>query len=219
MYPAVILHAVPLVSSSPSSVSLTTNVGISLGSSRPTDTPPLTSAKSRTSLPSKFSTSPTARSPLNEMAARASKVRSIPGQIQRQALATSSMKPIDHSPGIRALAKRLSLTSSQGVGVRCVLSWERTLLKAHLHEGVQDFNGEMFVTPLTSGMAGGGLVPDGECVRELSRVREGLGHLAQTGRGAGAASLMSPRQGETSQCREIGTGLEGWPQGVGRHIC
>ncbi|KAI9176267.1 hypothetical protein LWI28_000576 [Acer negundo] len=48
MYPSVILPAVPLVSSSPSSVSLTANVGISLGSSRPTDTPPLTPAKSRT---------------------------------------------------------------------------------------------------------------------------------------------------------------------------
>jgi len=44
-----------------------------------------------------------------------------------------------------------------------VLSWEETLLKAHLHEGVQDFNGGKFVTPLTLGMAGGGLVPEGEC--------------------------------------------------------
>ncbi|KAI9177487.1 hypothetical protein LWI28_015806 [Acer negundo] len=97
MYPAVILPTAPLVSSSPSSISLTANVGISLRSSRPTDTTHLTPAKSRTSLPAKLFTLPMARSPLSEMAARASRVRSIPGQIQRQAPATSSMKPVDHS--------------------------------------------------------------------------------------------------------------------------
>ncbi|KAI9153251.1 hypothetical protein LWI28_008432 [Acer negundo] len=68
MYPAVILPVAPLVSSSPSSVSSTTKVGISLGSSWPTDTPHLTPAMSQTSLPAKLSTPPTARSPLSEMA-------------------------------------------------------------------------------------------------------------------------------------------------------
>ncbi|KAI9168723.1 hypothetical protein LWI28_001067 [Acer negundo] len=97
MYPTVILPAAPLVSSSPSSVSLIANVGISLRSSRPTDTPPLTSTKSQTSLPVKLSTPPTARSSLSEIAARASRVRNIPGQIQRQASATFSMKPDDLS--------------------------------------------------------------------------------------------------------------------------
>ncbi|KAK4850263.1 hypothetical protein QYF36_005245 [Acer negundo] len=73
MYPAVILPTAPFVSSSPSSVSPTTNVGISLRSSWPTDTPPLTPAKSRTSPPAKHSTPPTARSPLRKIAARASR--------------------------------------------------------------------------------------------------------------------------------------------------
>ncbi|KAI9192677.1 hypothetical protein LWI28_026458 [Acer negundo] len=83
MYPAVILPVAPLVSLSPSSVSPTANVGISLRSSRLTHNPPLTPAKSRTSLPAKLSTPPMARSSLSEMVARASRVRSIPGQIQR----------------------------------------------------------------------------------------------------------------------------------------
>ncbi|KAI9192571.1 hypothetical protein LWI28_024905 [Acer negundo] len=98
MYPVVILPTAPLVSSSPYFVSLTANVGISLWSSRPTNTPHLTPAKSRTSLPAKLSTLPMTRSPLSKMAARASRVQSIPGQIQRQAPAISSMKPVDHSP-------------------------------------------------------------------------------------------------------------------------
>ncbi|KAI9176359.1 hypothetical protein LWI28_001801 [Acer negundo] len=99
MYPAVILPAAPLVSSSPSSVSPTTNVGISLGSSRPTDTPPLTLAKSQTSLLAKLSTPPTARSPLIKMTVKASRVRSILGQIQRKAPSTYFMKHLNHSPG------------------------------------------------------------------------------------------------------------------------
>ncbi|KAI9153787.1 hypothetical protein LWI28_016552 [Acer negundo] len=81
MYPAILLPAAPLVSSSPSSVSPTANVGLSLECGRPTDTPPLSPAKSRTSLLAKLSTSPTAHSPLSEMDAKASRVRSIPGQI------------------------------------------------------------------------------------------------------------------------------------------
>ncbi|KAI9161097.1 hypothetical protein LWI28_014370 [Acer negundo] len=98
MYPAIILPAAPLVSSSSSSVSPTANVGISLGFSRHIDTPHLTLAKSQTSLPTKLSTLPKASSPLSEMATRASRVRSISRQIQRQAPAISSRKPIDHSP-------------------------------------------------------------------------------------------------------------------------
>ncbi|KAI9192182.1 hypothetical protein LWI28_019304 [Acer negundo] len=103
MYPVVLLRTAPLVSSSPSSVSPTANVGLYLGSSRPTDTPPLTPAKSRTSLLDKLSTPPTVCSSLSEMATRAFMVRSIPGQIQRQSPATSSMKPVDHSPAHQPL--------------------------------------------------------------------------------------------------------------------
>ncbi|KAI9169580.1 hypothetical protein LWI28_014371 [Acer negundo] len=83
MYPSVILPTASLVSSSLSSISPIANVGISLGSNRSTDTPPLTPAKSRISLLAKLSTLPTARSPLSEMAARASRIQSILGQIQR----------------------------------------------------------------------------------------------------------------------------------------
>ncbi|KAK4845973.1 hypothetical protein QYF36_011394 [Acer negundo] len=42
-------------------------------------------------------------------------------------------------------------------------------------------------------MAGGGLVLDEECVRELARVQEGLCHPAQTGRG------LEPAQGRAKQ--------------------
>ncbi|KAI9198509.1 hypothetical protein LWI28_017107 [Acer negundo] len=97
MLPTAILPAESLVSSFPPSASLTGNVSISLRSSRPTDTPHLTQAKSQPSLPATLSTPPMARFPLSEMAARASRVRSIPRQVQRQASATSSMKPVDHS--------------------------------------------------------------------------------------------------------------------------
>ncbi|KAI9169191.1 hypothetical protein LWI28_008640 [Acer negundo] len=108
MYPAVLLPAAPLVSSSPSSVSSTANVGLSLKSIRPTDTPPLTLAKSQISLPAKLSTLPTTHSHLSKMAARASRVRSILGQIQRQAPTTSSMKLVDHSP-VTASSTTLSI--------------------------------------------------------------------------------------------------------------
>ncbi|KAI9174853.1 hypothetical protein LWI28_023672 [Acer negundo] len=98
MYLAILLPAAPLVSLSPSSVSPTANVGLSLRSGRPTDTPFLTLAKFRTSLPVKLSTPPTTCSHLSEMAAKASRVRNIMGQIQMQALTTSSIKPVDQSP-------------------------------------------------------------------------------------------------------------------------
>ncbi|KAI9192480.1 hypothetical protein LWI28_023486 [Acer negundo] len=96
--PAAILLASPHVSSSPPSASPTANVGIPLGSSRPTHTPLLTPAKSQPSIPATLFTPPTARSPLSEMAARASRVRSIPRQVQGQSPVTSSLKPVDHSP-------------------------------------------------------------------------------------------------------------------------
>ncbi|KAI9157385.1 hypothetical protein LWI28_021687 [Acer negundo] len=78
-----------------STVSPTANVGLSLGFGRPTNTPPLTLAKPRTSLLAKLSTPPTAHSPLSEMTAKASRVQSIPGKIQRHVPTTSSMKPVD----------------------------------------------------------------------------------------------------------------------------
>ncbi|KAI9194099.1 hypothetical protein LWI28_003088 [Acer negundo] len=98
MYPAILLLVAPLISSSPSSVSSTANVSLFLGFGQHTDTPLLTLAKSRTSLLAKFSTPHMAHSPLSKMATKASRVRSIPGQIQRQAPATSSIKPVDQSP-------------------------------------------------------------------------------------------------------------------------
>ncbi|KAI9181542.1 hypothetical protein LWI28_015969 [Acer negundo] len=69
-----ILLAAPLVPSSLPSASPTANVGISLGSSRSTDTPLLIPTKSQPSLPDTFSTPPTTRSPLSEIAARASRL-------------------------------------------------------------------------------------------------------------------------------------------------
>ncbi|KAI9181785.1 hypothetical protein LWI28_018566 [Acer negundo] len=115
MYPSVILPTAPLVSSSSSSLSPTANVGISLGSSWPTNTPPLTPAKSRTSFPAKLSTPPTARSPLSKMVVRASRVQSIPGQIQRSQLrvdraketSTSVTPPIDEPSSSQTQDKNL----------------------------------------------------------------------------------------------------------------
>ncbi|KAI9191533.1 hypothetical protein LWI28_009699 [Acer negundo] len=83
-----ILLVAPPISSSSSSTSSTANVGVSLGSSKHIEP----------SLPVTLSTPPTAHSPLSEMADKASRVQSIPRKVQRQALVTSSVKPVDHSP-------------------------------------------------------------------------------------------------------------------------
>ncbi|KAI9174004.1 hypothetical protein LWI28_010228 [Acer negundo] len=118
MSSAILLPTTPINSSSPSSVSPTANVGLSLGSGQPTETPPLTPAKSRTSLLAKLSTPPTARSSLSEMVARASKVRSILGQIQKQAPATSSMIPVDQSPASPPPPPPIVPSCGQGKGNR-----------------------------------------------------------------------------------------------------
>ncbi|KAI9169362.1 hypothetical protein LWI28_011200 [Acer negundo] len=121
MFPAVFLPVTPLVSSSPSSVSPTANVGLSLGSSRPTYTPLLTPAKSRTSLLAKFSTLPTVNFPLSEMAARASRF-------------DESRRCRRRSPGPVAIARKLPvaapLTESATVGrrIRCCSSSNPALL-------------------------------------------------------------------------------------------
>ena len=87
-----------------------------------------------------------------------------------------------------------------------------------LHEGMQGFKGGKFVTTLYSGMVGGGWFQTGEC----SGTQCGAHKSVRGNRppctnwsGAGAASLMSPRQGETSLSDETGAGGEWLAQRVG----
>ncbi|KAI9194305.1 hypothetical protein LWI28_004951 [Acer negundo] len=112
--PTAILPAAPPISSSPPYASPTANVGTSLGSSHPIDTPLLTPAKSQSSVPATLSTLPISCSHLSEMATRASRVRSIPRQVQRQAPVTSFVKLVDHSPIEARIAQLSGSTPIQG---------------------------------------------------------------------------------------------------------
>ncbi|KAI9194996.1 hypothetical protein LWI28_010712 [Acer negundo] len=76
--PSIALPAALPDSSSPTSNSYAANVGVSLGPSQPTTTPPLTPIKSQLSPPTTLYVPSANRSPFSEMAARAARVRDFP---------------------------------------------------------------------------------------------------------------------------------------------
>ncbi|KAK4842005.1 hypothetical protein QYF36_014143 [Acer negundo] len=91
--------AVPYSFSSASD-SPTANVGVSLGPSRPTTTPPLTPTKSQPSPPTTFLVPLATLSPFSEMATRVAKVRDLRSQTQRQTSTALSVTLSESSPVI-----------------------------------------------------------------------------------------------------------------------